>query len=213
VSTGGLRGSLPLLDPAPDWFRPGHQQDYCNAIILWHGCTSWDLNRITSNPSVLLDPRAGRADLDFGQGFYTTSRLRQARHWGWKRYFDSPLGPPGPPDIPLQPVVLKFRVPLSRIAPLESLHFVLGDYDDERFWSLVQYCRHSPPGVVRHHHHPTNADGWYDMVTGPVSDFWPQRSTMRQGDQASFHTQRAVDVLNDLIRSGSQEDFDWQPVV
>jgi hypothetical protein len=23
---------------------------------------------------------------------------------------------------------------------MDSLHFVLGDYDDERFWSLVQYC-------------------------------------------------------------------------
>ena len=50
---------------------------------------------------------------------------------------------------PLQPLVLKFRVPLQHLAPLESLHFVRGDYDDERFWSLVQYCRQSPPGAAR----------------------------------------------------------------
>ena len=48
------------------------------------------------------------------------------------------------PGVPLQPIVLRFRLSLTSLAPLESLHFVLGDYDDERFWSLVQYCRQSP---------------------------------------------------------------------
>ena len=212
MSTGGVQGSLPLLDPAPEWIRPGHDQNFCECIVLWHGCTSWDLEGIMADAAVLIDPRVGRTDLDFGRGCYTTSSQRQARHWSWKRYYDTPLGSPGHSGIPLQAVVLKFRVPLARLAPLDSLHFVLGDYDDERFWSLVQYCRQSPPGVARNHHHPTRSDGWYDVVTGPVADFWKQRSTMRQADQVSFHTQTAVDVLNDLIRSGSRDDFDHQPV-
>jgi len=118
----------------------------------------------------------------------------------------------GPPGIPLQPVVLKFRLKLADMAPLESLQFVLGDYDDERFWSLVQYCRQSIRGTPRTHLHPTRTDGWYDIVTGPVADFWRQRSTMRQADQVSFHTTGAVDLLNDLIRHGGPNDFNWEPV-
>lgn len=213
MSTGGAAGSSPLLDPAPDWDRPGLTENLREYIVLRHGCTSWDLHNIQSNPVVLIDPRAGRTDVDFGQGFYTTSIERQARHWAWKRYYDIPLGTPGPPGVPLQPVVLKFRVPLVRLAGLEALHFVLGDYEDERFWSLVQYCRRSPPGVARSHLHPSRSDGWYDVVTGPVADFWRQRSTMRQADQVSFHTTQAAHVLNNLIRSDVTDDFDWKPVI
>jgi len=210
VSTGGATVP-PLLDPAPDWDRPGNPLDFRRFLVVWHGCTSWDLNAIQSSAS-LIDPRAGRVDTDFGQGFYTTSLKRQARHWAWKRYYDIPVGAVGPPGIPLQPVVLKFRLKLEELAPLESLHFVLGDYDDERFWSLVQYCRQSPPGMPRTHRHPTRSHGWYDVVTGPVADFWRQRSIMRQADQISFHTTGAVDLLNNLIRSGVADEFDWEPV-
>ena len=211
MSTGGSPVP-PLLDPAPDWDRPGDPSNYCQFLVLWHGCTSWDLNAIKSNPAVLIDPRAGRADTDFGQGFYTTSVKRQARHWAWKRYYDIPASAVGPAGIALQPVVLKFRLKLEDLAPLDSLHFVLGDYDDERFWSLVQYCRQSTAGTARTHLHPTRTDGWYDVVTGPVADFWRQRSTMRQADQVSFHTTGAVDLLNDLMRSGGYDDFHWEPV-
>ena len=212
MSTAGTSGSPPLLDPAPAWDRPGHPQNFREYHLLWHGCTSWDLNQIKSNTVILIDPRAGRTDVDFGQGFYTTSVKRQARHWAWKRYYKISAGTTGPPGVPFQPVVLRFRVPLAALAALESLHFVLGDYDDERFWSLVQHCRQSPPNAANTHLHPTRPDGWYDMVVGPVADFWRQRSTMRQADQVSFHTQVAVKPLNDLIKSGSSADFDWEPV-
>ncbi len=211
MSTGGATVP-PILNPAPDWNRPGAPLDFRLFLVLWHGCTSWDLNAIQSKPSVLIDPRAGRVDADFGQGFYTTSIKRQAQHWAWKRYFDIPTSAVGPPGVPLQPVVLKFRLKLENLAPLESLSFVLGDYVDERFWSLVQHCRQSTTGMTRNHLHPTRPNGWYDIVTGPVADFWRQRSTMSQADQISFHTTGAVDLLNDMIRSGSLDDFHWEPV-
>jgi hypothetical protein len=35
---------------------------------------------------------------------------------------------------------------------------------------------------------------------------------MRQADQVGFHTTGAVDLLNDLIRSGAPDDFPWEPV-
>ena len=88
VLTGGATVP-PILDPAPDWNRPGDPSDFQRFLVLWHGCTTWDLNAIRSKPSVR-STRAGRVDVDFGQGFYTTSIKRQARHWAWKRYHDIP---------------------------------------------------------------------------------------------------------------------------
>ena len=109
--TGGTTPP-PLLDPAPDWDRPGDPANFSQFLVLWHGCTSWDLSKIRSNPS-LIGPRVGRVDSDFGQGFYTTSVKRQARHWAWTRYYDIPASARGPTGIPLQPVVLKFRLKLE----------------------------------------------------------------------------------------------------
>jgi hypothetical protein len=191
----------PILDPAPDWVDPGNADDPSRSIVLWHGCTSDDYRNIVASGGI--DPRVGRSNVDFGQGFYTTTRERQARHWAWERYFDAPLGTPGP----VSPVTLRFRVPLVDLAPLDSLHFVLGDFDDERYWSLVQYCRQSPGGGPARHHHSPISGNWYDIVTGPVADFWRQRSTMRTGDQVSFHSGRSVAVLNALIFSGNPVDF------
>ena len=114
--------------------------------------------------------------------------------------------------MPLQPVVLRFRVALTDLSLLESLHFVVGDYDDERFWSLVQHCRQSPVSPPRTHLHPTRPHGWYDLVTGPVSDFWRQRSAMRQADQVSFHTPAAITPLNALLNR-SAPDFRSEIVV
>jgi hypothetical protein len=120
----------------------------------------------------------------------------------------------GPPGILLQPVVLKFRVPLKKLAPLASLHFVLGDYDDERYWSFVQCCRQGLAVPPRNHGYEKSRkrQDWYDIVTGPVADFWRQRSVMRQADQVSFHTKKAVELLNDLIRPNDPENFNWRPV-
>ena len=45
--------------------RPGHPLDFRHFLVLWHGCTNWDLAALQSNPS-LIDPHAGRVDGDFG---------------------------------------------------------------------------------------------------------------------------------------------------
>ena len=105
MSAGGAAGA-PILDAAPDWSRPAHPWDFCRFLVLWHGCTSWDQHTIQSNPTVLIDPRKCREDADFGQGFYTTTYKRLARHWAWKRYYDVPASKVGPPGVPLQPLRL-----------------------------------------------------------------------------------------------------------
>ena len=52
------------------------------------------------------------------------------------------------------------------------------------------------------------------MVSGPVAAFWQQRSAMLDADQYSFHTQRGVDVLNDLVAKGSRGvEYDVDQVI
>ena len=150
----------PLLNPAPPW-----APDRSDFVILWHGCTALEKNLIELHD---VDSSAGRVNTDFGRGFYTTTLERQARQWAWDRFYDwkakNPLATAN------QPVVLRFRVRRFGTMPrssdlddgldqLKSPHFVLGDYDSEDYWSLVQHCRQSIPAnpslgiveVINHH--------------------------------------------------------------
>ncbi len=218
MSTGSL--DPPILDPAPDWIDASAAEDPSQFLILWHGCTNQDYEAIKSSGGI--DPQIGlRFRADFGLGYYTTTWERQARQWAHKRFYDMPLSTPAP----LYPVTLRFRVPLSDLAPLDALHFVTVEYDDISYWSFVQHCRQSPvpPASPRDHGYrrkiplkippPKFRGDWYDIVSGPVSDFWRQRSAMRTADQVSFHTPRAASVLDTLWKtaaataSGSSPEF------
>jgi hypothetical protein len=218
---------MPILNPAPLW-----QSDLSDYVILWHGCTAFDKDAIEANG---IDPTIGRVNVDFGRGFYTTTLERQARQWAWNRFFEWQAKNPSVTGN--QPVVLRFRVRRygvkSRRSVLNkgldqllSLAFVLGDYNSENYWSLVQHCRQSVPGdpakgiveVVNGHRRPPT--GWYEMVSGPVAAFWEQRVAMDGADQFSFH-QTGVDLLNALItqgkgkganRNGDPNYYQWRPV-
>ncbi len=180
-------------------------------MTLWHGCTARDAVQIQKK----IDLNKSRCDADFGRGFYLTSLERQARQWAWYRFYS--LSPRQRSGTTAQ--VLKFRVPRAKLARLEFLAFVLPSYDNLDLWSLVQHCRQSPPAPGHHHHNHPDAsarpDGWYDMVIGPVAAFWQQRVAMVDADQISFHTKKAVDILQGLIKSGNSgnhDDFAIVPV-
>lgn len=217
----------PILDPAPAW-----QPDVSDYVILWHGCTADDKNKIEAKG---IDPTIGRVNVDFGRGFYTTSLERQARQWAWDRYYDWQSKNPGKTGN--QPVVLRFRVRRYGVQPrtsdlddgldkLLSLQFVLGDYGAEDYWSLVQHCRQSVPadpskGIIEvvHHHERPQTD-WYQMVSGPVAAFWQQRVAMDDADQFSFHAD-GVNLLNALMTqgkgkgasgNGDPDYYQWLPV-
>ncbi len=193
---------MPILYPPPAWTT------LSDSVILWHGCTGNDYAQINNHGRI--DPTTGRPDSDFGRGFYATTRERQARQWAWKRYYDLPLDQQGGGN---QPITLRFRVPRDKLSQLESLCFVLGDFASEDYWALVHHCRQSTPAAIRHHHHPDpTRKGWYDIVIGPVAAFWRQRVAMADADQISFHTDRAVDLLNDLMKTGKASDFQVIPV-
>lgn len=206
----------PILNPAPLW-----QPDRSEYVILWHGCTELDKINIEK---YRIDPACGRVDADFGRGFYTTTREQQARHWAWKR-FEEWKANPANAGKSNRPVILRFRTPRYGLQgrgrgldELNSLNFVLGNYDNEDYWSLVQHCRQSVPAnpllgrpaVVNDHRR--SPDGWYDLVGGPVAAFWKQRAALQDADQLSFHTDAAVTILNDLIQSSRQlpsEEYGW----
>jgi hypothetical protein len=189
---------MPILHPPTDWATT---PAYSQFLELWHGCLKSDLKSIRKG----IDPTVCDPSTDFGRGFYTTTVKRQARSWAWKRYLD--LSPrKRKRDVP---VVLRFRIRLERLARLESLFFVLGDYDQDRFWSLVHHCRQSTLSSVNTHCHPgrKRPDDWYDVVSGPIAAFWPQRVAMVGSDQMSFHTVAGAQMLSDLIHSGNKDDF------
>jgi hypothetical protein len=194
---------MPILNPAPPW-KPSRSR----YITLWHGCLSDDKNTIEKSG---IDVTVGRVDTDFGRGFYTTTIEQQARQWAWARFYD----PKGKRKTGIQPVILRFRVDRHKLAELTFIAFVLGDKDQEDYWSLVQHCRQSTPTVVNDHKGPIH-DGkynWYDLVYGPVSAFWTQRAALLDSDQMSFHTKRGAQLLTDLIRSGIKADYGWSVIV
>src|SRR6266404_5193301 len=197
----------PLLNPAPPW-----QPDRSEFAILWHGCTAFDKNAIEKHG---IDLRCCAVDTDFGRGFYTTTLQRQAQQWAWNRFYRQKANPQRTGN---QPVILRFRVRryslvkaksvLDRgLAKLKNLAFVIPDYMNDDFWSLVQHCRRSVPEdksrgikeVVHNHKKPPS--GWYELVSGPVAAFWEQRIAMDDGDQFSFH-ESGVRLLNALIKKG-----------
>ena len=205
-----MSSGLPILNKAPDWIP--ERSDY---LTLWHGCTSRDAAAIRKRG---IDLSLCRADSDFGQGFYLTSLRRQARHWAWFRFYGLTPREQGGNTAQL----LKFRVSRDAFRDLKTLSFVLGDYNNLDFWSLVHHCRVSPPAGSAgqsHHRYPgavASPDWWYDVVVGPVSAFWAQRVSMNDSDQFSFHTPNAVAVLDQLIalhnNHNDRDSFDIVPV-
>ncbi len=51
-------------------------------VVLYHGCTRLNALRIQGG----VNPAVGRAATDFGTGFYTTTRLDQARDWARRQF-------------------------------------------------------------------------------------------------------------------------------
>jgi hypothetical protein len=208
----------PSIGSAALPWNPGHHL----VTRLFHGCLRHHATRmlpLVLPPTGAISHTAGLPDNDFGQGFYTTTLRRQAEDWAYLKHKRENAMNRGRLDF--QPVVIWFDVGRDALARLETLAFVRGDFSAAEYWSFVQHCRSSVratktnPAVVRHHERDASGTPtWYDMVSGPVAAFWQQRSAMLEADQYSFHTQRGVDVLNNLVAVGSRgTEFDVEQVV
>ena len=151
-------------------------------ITLFHGTIEASVNSILNH----IDVAKGKANRDFGRGFYTTTVLRQGQSWAWQQAqrqtgsFPKPL-----------PAIVAFDVERSALAQLDLLWFVRGSYEASDFWSFVFHCRQGTSDHCRN-----DNQEWYDVVVGPVSASWKQRLAIYDADQISFHTQRAAALLD-----------------
>jgi len=120
-----------------------------------------------------------RPKRDFGLGFYTTTKLHQAKEWASERTRRAPAGAVA--------VVVGFDVSRDALAGLESLVHVTQSAD---FWGFVRHCRNGGTPL----HGRSDLPGMYDVVYGPVT-LWPQKLVIHDCDQVSFHTGSALGSL------------------
>ena len=148
-------------------------------ILLYHATLDlWAASILQA-----VDLSQSRPLTDFGRGFYTTTRLDQARRWA--------------NDVARRrggsAAVIEFQVERHALAQLECLFFIRSDTLTVAFWSFVQYCK-----TVSGDHKRRYVARYYDVVAGPVPGDWKKQSVIRDSDQVSFHTGAAVAVLNQL---------------
>ena len=148
-------------------------------VTLYHGT----VESAVASPLTGVDLRFAQGNRDFGRGFYTTTLLRQAVAWAYQSATDA--------RATVEPAVIAFDMSLDDLARLDTLSFVRGEFEADRFWSLVWRCRQ-----IDAHHGRLSNGGWYDLVVGPVAADWQQRMPMAGYEQLSFHTERAVSLLN-----------------
>lgn len=162
-------------------------------LTVFHGTDSAAIGLGSPPPGLasLPQPAAMTVDLskckrltDFGQGFYTTTSLHQAKQWANARL--RRVLAPGPTTQ--FAVVISFSINRDELGDLETLGFVRGTLD---YWDFMQDCRAGFPPHQRAS--PRNAA--YDVVYGPVS-LWQQILLIQDCDQISFHTDRAIQLLN-----------------
>jgi hypothetical protein len=143
-------------------------------IILYHGTTTEHIASIEK----CIDCLKGELDEDFGQGFYTTTLLRQAQEWAGLRSLGTKWNP----------AVFKFDIPRDLLATLECLFFVRGDADATDYWTVIDHCRN--------HQGSNRGSGWYDLAAGPLSISTERKKTKPGYDQISFHSKRATALLD-----------------
>jgi Protein of unknown function (DUF3990) len=128
-----------------------------------------------------VDVFAGRAEVDFGQGFYTTTSLEQSQTWA--RFKSYRMNEP--------PAVVQLTLDCLELRNLRSLVFARDESSDD-YWRFVEHCR-------RGSQVPALTAEDYDVVYGPVALRWgPDEYGIKPGlNQISFHGVRAQQLLRD----------------
>lgn len=131
-----------------------------------------------------------RPATDFGQAFYTTTHLHQAKQWANEKVRER-----GRRGVPSTAAVYSFELDRDDLAACDWLVFPRAIRD---FWSFVTYCRRGANDHARSTTTAGNGKVIYDVVVGPVT-LWPQRLTIGDCDQISFHTSDAVKLLSPVL--------------
>lgn len=163
-------------------------------LVLFHGCS--EESPRPRNPKGIeigklphrIDLSTGSSRAEFGQGFYATTWLHQAKSWA--NLQARKLASKSRGLISPKAVVLRFEMGRNELASLEALVFT---NENAGFWPFVAYCRAGLPL----HGRTNSAQQEYDIIYGPVS-IWPQRLVIKDSDQVSFHTLKALGIIPQL---------------
>ncbi|KPF85357.1 hypothetical protein IP70_11585 [alpha proteobacterium AAP38] len=171
-------------------------------LMLFHGTDLLSANSILvpsggRSHSVMANVHAPAAKryLDFGAGFYLTSRLDQAVAWANIRQIRKTVKAT-PRDGGAIAAVLRFTVARNDLAALADLVFTDPD-GGEDYLRFTDHCRNGAD--------PANGrSDPYDVVQGPVRA-WPKLLTKPSMDQISLHTGRALNILTNatIVSRGS----------
>jgi Protein of unknown function (DUF3990) len=146
-------------------------------LTLYHGTDLLSAQAMAAGSPVQL--QQCRRLTDFGRGFYTTTNLHQAKNWANSRalrLFRQGQRQPA--------AVLEFRLQWTALDPLTRVSYVVEGALTGDYWKLVATCRAGQIGDP-----PP-----YEVVFGPVT-LWPQTLILKDCDQISFHSQRAITAL------------------
>ena len=157
-------------------------------LTVYHGCDDQSAKAIVSNG---INLALCKPLTDFGQGFYTTTNLQQAKSWANQRCNRIPIRK----GIRIA-TVLQFDIDRDALAQKEMLFFVIESSNND-YWDFVRHCRTTAPSPVQHQR---RGQANYDVVAGPVS-LWPQPFIMKDCDQISFHTSSGFIVLGNAVLS------------
>ncbi len=138
-----------------------------DSITFYHGTSTSGAANIRANG---IDLSYSRAETDFGLGFYTTTSQSQAQKWAARNGGE----------------VLEFRVSRQAFEGLDELNLATKTQP-----SLFRFFRHNRLGGRLHSH---------DIVSGPMlgnpRQFLKGTGGRAFGQQTSFHTQDAIDILS-----------------
>ena len=160
-------------------------------LIVFHGSSTTALGAygpVAGQPlrTFRVNLSKGNVSVDFGQGFYVTTKESQAHDWANQGASKARTGP-SPVDPNSRAVLLKFEIDRDVLAGLDTLCFMRPDAD---YFTFTDDCRTN----ARLSHGRPGPKFVYDVVYGPVR-IWKQRQVMGDCDQISFHTRSAVTKL------------------
>jgi hypothetical protein len=169
-------------------------------LILFHGCTNQSLRprdpvgiAVNGLPHGI-DHTVGAKRPDFGQGFYATTWLQQAKGWANNRVRKVSRRHPN-----AMAIVLRFAMKRDDLAELEDLVFIT---DRAGYFPFIGYCRaggapHAPAAIRQQP---------YDVVYGPVS-VAGQFLTINNSDQVRFHTALATSKISTVTIEATGSPF------
>jgi hypothetical protein len=148
-------------------------------------------NNIYIGPNVDFGAQKVRSGTEFGPGFYTTTSLHQARQWANQRV-RRVNAPRQPPEIA---VVLRFQIDREAFQQQKAG----DDFIRSRRSSFLGFCGLCSPArpslaSSTRRSQQTPFPEMYEVVHGPVT-IWQQTLVIKDCDQVSFHSSRAVSAL------------------